>query len=159
MDRHISLNLPTIKWEALAIINSAVEKTASDWQKLGRPYEQALVLFRGNDNDKRKALSIVQALGANRVYEKLKAEMRGSGIKQIPRGQRKTTLSNTALLTSRELDILELLKVGMQNKEIAARLFISAKTVDHHISAILFKLDVKSRLKAVHEAFSKGILK
>jgi DNA-binding NarL/FixJ family response regulator len=85
--------------------------------------------------------------------------MRLTGIRQIPRGLRKSTLSNQALLTSRELDILDLLKSGMQNKEIASKLYISAKTVDHHISAILFKLDVNSRVKAVQEAVSRGIIK
>ena len=83
------------------------------------------------------------------VYEKMKLEMRTSGIKSIPRGIRKTTQSNPAHLTGRELDVLQLLKEGLQNKEIAARLFISAKTVDHHISSIFFKLDVNSRAKAV----------
>jgi DNA-binding NarL/FixJ family response regulator len=63
------------------------------------------------------------------------------------------------MLTDRELDVLQLLTEGMQNKEIAARLFISAKTVDHHISSILFKLDVKSRTKAVQEAIRLEILK
>jgi DNA-binding NarL/FixJ family response regulator len=52
-----------------------------------------------------------------------------------------------------------LLKKGIQNKEIAATLFISPKTVDHHISSILFKLDVTSRSKAVTEAVRLGILK
>jgi DNA-binding NarL/FixJ family response regulator len=51
------------------------------------------------------------------------------------------------------------MKEGMQNKEIAARLFISAKTVDHHISSILFKLNVNSRTKAVKEALSLQIIK
>ncbi len=85
--------------------------------------------------------------------------MRASGIKSIPRGIRKTTQSNPALLTEREMDVLLLLKEGMQNKEIAARLFISVKTVDHHISAIMFKLDSNSRMKAVHEAIHLEILK
>ncbi len=84
--------------------------------------------------------------------------MRISGIKSIPRGIRKTTQSNPALLTDRELDVLHLLKEGMQNKEIASQLFISAKTVDHHISAILFKLDVKTRMKAVHESIRLRII-
>jgi DNA-binding NarL/FixJ family response regulator len=52
-----------------------------------------------------------------------------------------------------------LLKEGLQNKEIGSRLFISPKTVDHHISAILSKLDVDSRSKAVREAVRLGILK
>jgi len=134
-------------------------KAAAVWEKLGCPYEQALALFEGDEEDKINALQIVRKLGAGAVYEKLKREMRASGIRNIPRGIRKSTQANPALLTERELGVLQLLKDGMQNKEIAARLFISAKTVDHHISAILFKLDVSSRLKAVQEAKQLGILK
>ena len=132
---------------------------ATLWEKSGCPYERALALFEGNDDDKRKAISIVHGLGADAVYEKMKLEMRGSGIKSIPRGIRKSTQSNPALLTDRELDVLQLLHEGLQNKEIAAKLFISAKTVDHHISAILYKLEVKSRTKAVQEAVRLEIIK
>ena len=134
------------------------QKAAVLWQKLGYPYAQAMVLFEGNDDDKRKAIKIVHDLGANTTYEKLKQEMRTSGIKNIPRGIRKSTQANPALLTRRELDVLQLLNENMQNKEIAVKLFISPKTVDHHISSILFKLDVDTRLKAVHEANKLGIL-
>jgi len=129
------------------------------WERLGCPYEQALALFESGEEDKKKALAIVHQLGGEAVYEKMKQEMRTSGIKSIPRGFRKTTLANPALLTDRELGVLELLKEGLQNKEIGARLFISAKTVDHHISSVLFKLDVNSRAKAVQEAFRLGIIK
>jgi DNA-binding CsgD family transcriptional regulator/tetratricopeptide (TPR) repeat protein len=132
---------------------------AAVWEQLGCPYEQAFALFEGNEADKRSAISIVHTLGATAVYEKMKLEMRNSGIKSIPRGIRKTTQSNAGLLTQREVDVLQLVKEGMQNKEIAARLFISAKTVDHHISAILFKLDVKTRFKAVQESIQLGIIK
>ena len=93
------------------------------------------------------------------VYEKMKAMMRSSGITGIPRGMRKTTQANPAQLTDRELGVLQLLKEGLQNKEIGSRLFISAKTVDHHISSILFKLDVNSRARAVQEAIRLGIVK
>jgi DNA-binding CsgD family transcriptional regulator len=134
-------------------------KAASFWEKTGCPYEQALVLFEGKEDDKRKAIKIVQDLDANAVYEKMKQEMRNSGIKNIPRGIRKSTRSNAAFLTYREMDVLRLLKENMQNKEIAAQLYISAKTVDHHISSILFKLDASSRSKAVSEAIRAGILK
>jgi DNA-binding CsgD family transcriptional regulator len=134
-------------------------KAADLWQRLGCPYERALALFGGDEESKMSALQVIRKLGASAVYEKLQREMRASGIRNIPRGIRKSTQSNPALLTERELGVLQLLRDGMQNKEIAARLFISAKTVDHHISAILFKLDVSSRLKAVQEAKQLGILK
>jgi len=134
-------------------------KAASIWEKTGCLYEQALILFEGKEDDKRKAIKIVQDLDANAVYEKMKQEMRNSGIKNIPRGIRKSTRSNAAFLTYREMDVLRLLKEDMQNKEIAAQLYISAKTVDHHISNILFKLDASSRSKAVSEAIRAGILK
>ncbi|HEY6900149.1 MAG TPA: AAA family ATPase [Puia sp.] len=129
------------------------------WEKIGSPYERALALFETSDEGKKEALSIVQQLGANAIYEKMKLDMRSSGIKNIPRGLRKTTLANPAQLTERELAVLELLKEGLQNKEIGGRLFISAKTVDHHISSVLFKLDVNSRVKAVQEALRLGIIK
>ena len=136
-----------------------VHQAVTNWQNAGCPYEEGLALFEGDEDDKRKAISIIHKLGALAVYEKLKFEMRSSGIKSIPRGLRKSTQENPALLTDRELEVLQLLNEGMQNKEIAARLFISAKTVDHHISAILFKLDVNSRTKAVQEAIRLAILK
>lgn len=132
---------------------------ATFWEKSGCSYEYALALFEGTDDDKRKAIAIVHSLGGNAVYEKLKLEMRTAGIRNIPRGIRKSTQSNPAQLTDRELDVLQLLHEGMQNKEIASKLFISAKTVDHHISAILFKLEVNSRVKAVQEAIRLEIIK
>jgi DNA-binding CsgD family transcriptional regulator len=138
--------------------DSAV-KAAAIWKQLLCPYYQALTLFEGNESNKRMAISIVQKLDATAIYEKMKLLMRNSGIKSIPRGLRKSTKSNPANLTERELDVLLLLKEGLQNKEIAARLYISAKTVDHHISAILFKLDVNSRIKAVQEAINLEIIK
>ena len=85
--------------------------------------------------------------------------MRVSGIKNIPRGLRESTKNNPAQLTTRELEVLQLLSKAVQNKDIADALFISPKTVDHHISSILFKLDVNSRSKAVAEAARLGILK
>jgi len=133
-------------------------KAAMLWEQLGAPYRQALALFEGNEEDKVNAMTLMRKLGASAVCEKMKRDMRNCGIRSIPRGVRKSTQSNPALLTERELGVLQLLKEGMQNKEIAAKLFISAKTVDHHISAILFKLDASSRMKAVQEAIQLGII-
>lgn len=136
-----------------------VKEAAAQWNKLGCPYEEALMLFEGNDADKIAALEKLYLLGAEIITEKLKFQMRASGIKGIPRGIRKSTRQNPANLTLRELGILRLLSEGMQNKEIAGKLFISPKTVDHHISSILFKLDVNSRTRAVKQAHERGILK
>ena len=139
--------------------NGKAAKAAGFWEEAGCPFEKAMALSEGNEDDKRNALSIFQQLGADAVYERIKVEMRSSGIKKIPRGLRESTKTNPAQLTNRELDVLELLQQGVQNKEIAVTLFISPKTADHHISNILFKLDVNSRVKAVREAVRLGILK
>ncbi|MES1214610.1 MAG: AAA family ATPase [Bacteroidota bacterium] len=135
------------------------KEAAAVWEKTGCPYEQALALYHGDEDDKKNAIAIMQDLGATAVYQKMKEEMKQHGIKNIPRGLRTSTKTNSAFLTTRELDILHLLIENLQNKEIGSRLFISAKTVDHHISSILSKLDVNSRTKAVQEARSRGIIK
>lgn len=134
-------------------------KASDFWEKSGCPFEQALFLFEAGDEDKRKAMAMMQDLGATTVHEKFKQEMRNLGIRNIPRGLRSSTRSNAAFLTGREMDVLQLLKEDLQNKEIAAQLYISAKTVDHHISSILFKLEATTRSKAVSSALRRGILK
>jgi DNA-binding CsgD family transcriptional regulator len=147
-------------YEGYNISNAtAITKAATLWNKSGCAYDEALVLFEGTEEQKRNAITIADGLGATAAAKKMKMEMRAAGIKSIPRGIRKSTRSNTALLTERELDVLALLKENLQNKEIASRLFISAKTVDNHITSILFKLDVNSRTKAAVEALRLGIIK
>jgi DNA-binding NarL/FixJ family response regulator len=134
-------------------------KAAALWKQLCCPYEESLALFEGNEADKKLAIEIMHNLGADAIYEKMKFEMRASGIKSIPRGLRRSTMSNPANLTQRELNVLELLKEGLQNKEIANKLFVSPKTVAQHVSSIFFKLDVNSRAKAVQEATRQAIIK
>lgn len=135
------------------------QQAAALWKKVGCPYAQAVTIFEGNVEDKRQAIKIIHELGASVVYEKMKSEMRASGIRGIPRGIRKSTQANPANLTDRELDVLQLLREGLQNKEIGARLFISPRTVSHHMSSIFFKLDVKSRTKAIQEGIHLDIIK
>ena len=60
-------------------------------------------------------------------------------------------------LTAREQQILQLISEGQSNEEIAATLFISVRTVEHHVSAILGKLGVSTRQGAAKEARRLGL--
>jgi DNA-binding NarL/FixJ family response regulator len=62
------------------------------------------------------------------------------------------------MLTDRELEVLELVGAGLRNAEIAKRLFLAERTVDHHVSAILRKLEVESRSEAARAAARLGLL-
>ena len=139
-------------------ISGKWDTAAEKWRKLGCRYEYALSLFEGTEEARNEALRLLDQLGAYGTLEFLKSTLRAKGIKNIPRGPRVSTKNNPANLTSRQVAVLKLLKEGLQNTEIADKLFISAKTVDHHISAILSKLNVHSRTKAVVEAEKLGIL-
>jgi DNA-binding NarL/FixJ family response regulator len=75
----------------------------------------------------------------------------------LPRGPRPSTRQNPGGLTSRELEVLELVASGLTNGEIADRLFLSERTVGHHVSAILRKLDVRSRAEATAVAVRLGV--
>jgi DNA-binding NarL/FixJ family response regulator len=75
----------------------------------------------------------------------------------LPRGPRPSTRENPAGLTAREVEVLVLLRSGLGNAEIAKQLFLSSKTVEHHISAILRKLGVRTRLEATAEAARLGL--
>ena len=123
---------------------------AGAWKDLGCPYERAIVLgLYGTEADQREALAIFEQLGAAPAAQALRKEMRAHGARGIPRGSRISTRSNPHGLTRREAEILDLLSEGLRNSVIAKRLFVSTKTVDHHVSAILTKLGVPSRAEAI----------
>jgi DNA-binding CsgD family transcriptional regulator/tetratricopeptide (TPR) repeat protein len=123
---------------------------ASAWKDLGCPYEHANMLaWYGSESDQRTALTILEQLGAAPAAHALRTQMRSQGVRGVPRGSRTSTRSNALGLTRREAEILALLCDGLRNAIIARRLFISTKTVDHHVSAILTKLGVPSRADAV----------
>ena len=125
---------------------------ANEWKMRSCPYEQAMALAEGDEAAKRTALTILEQLGAGQASAVLRRRLRDEGVRSIPRGPRPTTKGNPAGLTAREVEILALLSENLQNAEIASRLFISPKTVGHHISAILSKLNVRSRGEAAAAA-------
>ncbi|MDP9493675.1 MAG: helix-turn-helix transcriptional regulator, partial [Actinomycetota bacterium] len=93
---------------------------------------------------------------ADGVARGLRQELQRRGVKSVPRGERKTTRANPAGLTARQAEVLTLMQAGLSNAAIADTLFISEKTAGHHVSAILAKLNVSSRLQAVAVTSGKG---
>jgi DNA-binding CsgD family transcriptional regulator/tetratricopeptide (TPR) repeat protein len=123
---------------------------ASAWKSLGCPYEYACLLaWHGVETEQREALEILERLGAAPAALALRKRMRAAGVRAVPRGSRVSTRSNRLGLTRREAEILTLVSQGMRNSAIAKRLFVSTRTVDRHVSAILSKLGVQSRGQAV----------
>jgi DNA-binding CsgD family transcriptional regulator/tetratricopeptide (TPR) repeat protein len=116
---------------------------------LGCPYDAALALFDAPDElALRRALDTCNSLGAVATARIIRQKMRSLGFRSIPAGQRSATRGNPHGLTGREQEVLELLCEGRTNAGIAAKLVISPKTVDHHVSAVLAKLGVSNRADA-----------
>ncbi len=130
---------------------------AEEWRRLGCPYARARALADGDFEAQTVALEVFEQLGAVPAAERLRARIRDSGG-TVPRGPRASTRSNAFGLTTRQVEILGLIAQGLTNTEIAGRLHLSAKTVDHHVSAVLGKLNVSSRAEAADLARRAGIL-
>ncbi|HEX6360907.1 ATP-binding protein [Actinophytocola sp.] len=122
---------------------------AEGWALLGDPYEQALELAdSGEPGPTRDALLMLQDMGATAAAAHARRRLRDMGVRSVPRGPQRTTRAHPAGLTARQADVLELLAAGLTNAQIAEKLVLSVRTVDHHVSAILTKLGVASRQDA-----------
>ena len=134
------------------------ERAADLWTELGCPYDAALALAGADEEEPlRRAFDELHGLGAQPAAAIVGRRLRERGVRGLPRGPRATTRQNPAGLTARELDVLALLAEGLRNADIAERLFLAEKTVDHHVSAILRKLEVRTRGEAGAEARRLGI--
>jgi DNA-binding CsgD family transcriptional regulator/tetratricopeptide (TPR) repeat protein len=122
------------------------------------PYERALALWdSGSVDDLLAGLPILDELEARVVAALFRARLRELGVSVVPRGPTTLTRTNPAGLTARQLDVLALLRDGLSNAAIAERLVISRRTADHHVSAILAKLAVRSRGEAAELARRLGV--
>lgn len=123
------------------------QAAAAAWTRLGCPYDAALAQLGGDIPAVEAALETFRSLGARaaarRAQQRL-AQLRGHN----PDTRRKNTIADPLGLTPRERDVLELLAAGHSDAEIAAALFISPKTANRHVGAILSKLGVRNRTQA-----------
>jgi DNA-binding CsgD family transcriptional regulator len=134
------------------------ERAAELWAGLGCPYEAALALAAADDAGAvLRGFEELQRLGARPAAAIVGRRLRERGVRGLPRGPRASTRDNPAGLTAREVEVLVLVGQGLRNADIAARLFLSEKTVGHHVSAILRKLGVRTRGEAGAEAQRLGI--
>jgi len=132
-------------------------RAADAWRELGCLYEAALALGETDDEHTlRTALEELTALGARPAESIVARRLRRHG--SVPRGPRAATRENPAGLTRRELEVFTLLARGLRNADIAERLVLSPRTVDHHVGAILRKLGVSTRAQAALAATRLGVL-
>lgn len=139
------------------LMEGDVTAAAATMRDVGAPYEQALMLMHGQVSDQVQALEIFETLGAVAVAARLRQQMRAAGVAP-PRGRGRATRRHAAGLTARQAEVLRQLDEGLSNLEIADRLFVSPRTVETHVAAILDKLDVATRERAVELARADGLL-
>jgi DNA-binding CsgD family transcriptional regulator len=130
------------------------ERARSAFVELGVSYEAArarLALARHRQTSDRVAaveeakgaLATFEAIGALPAADAALALLRALGVKAVRRGP-----NAVGTLTTREREVLALLGEGLSNREIATRLHITPKTVEHHVGHVLTKLDLRRRGEA-----------
>ena len=125
---------------------------AAAFGEIGWPAERALMLSLLDDPESLEdALAAARDLGARPLADRVVGRMRELGLR-VPQGPRRSTRANPAGLTSRQVDVLALLGEGLTNAEIAERLVVSPRTVEHHVAAVLAKLGAKTRREAARRA-------
>jgi DNA-binding CsgD family transcriptional regulator len=132
-------------------------EAATIWDTKGIPYERGLALMHGDEKARLEALEVFETLGATVVAAKLRKALRLEGV-GVPRGRGRETRRHAAGLTARQAEVLQLLDEGLSNPEIADRLFVSPRTVETHVSAVLTKLDSSTRKEAVVRARAEGLI-
>jgi DNA-binding CsgD family transcriptional regulator len=133
------------------------EEAADWWRQAGAVFDEAMANADSADVDRRiRGIEQLDLLGATAVADRLRQALRQQGVAQLPARPRASTRANPSGLTNRQLDVAKLVARGFTNAEIADRLFISVKTADHHVSAVLTKLGMPNRRAVVVQAGELG---
>jgi DNA-binding CsgD family transcriptional regulator/tetratricopeptide (TPR) repeat protein len=140
------------------MVSGAWPAAAAAWDELGCPLWAALSLAHSPDiDDGRRAIEIVDALGLPAVRTAVLRRRHQLGLR-VPRSPRPSSRTNASGLTAREVEVLALVADGRSNIEVGRALFISEKTVGHHMSSVLRKLGEPTRARAVATALRLGIV-
>ena len=128
------------------------------WHTAGNPFNEAMALADSVDPDDRvRAVTILDRLGAVGTADRLRRDLRLDGVVNIPQRPTETTRANPGGLTNRQLEVARLFARGLTNSEIATEVFISPKTAEHHVSAVLSKLGLPNRRAVVQAAPELGL--
>lgn len=144
--------------EYRAILDGQPHVAAELWRSRDLPYEEGLALMHGDEQAQLRAVDLFERLGASATASRVRQSLRAQGVR-VPRGRSVSTRTHAAGLTARQAEVLELLACGLTNVEIADRLFVSNRTVENHVAAVLLKLDVVDRRTAVRVARERGLLR
>lgn len=138
-------------------LNGNVQLAYESWQALGMPYNAAIALLQSTGNDLQsdylKAYPLLESVRAKAVILLIKQRAKQQGfadkLPKARRGPYAKTRQHPAGLTSKEQQIMTLLITGASNQDIANTLSRSQRTIENHVSSILSKLNVDSRIEAM----------
>ncbi len=157
------LELPVPELTTLAepyrlALEGRVADAAQAWRDLGDPFAEAMTWCDSAVPEERvTGIRLLDSIGAVGTADRLRVALRQEGGLVVPQRPRESTRANPAGLTNRQLEVARLVARGLSNSEIAARLFISPKTADHHVSAVLAKLAVPNRRAVVVNSEELGL--
>lgn len=130
------------------LLTGDVDGAAAAWDALALPYEAAQARTLGDDPAALVgAIDVLDRLGAEPLARMARHRLRDLGHRPPGRANR-ATRAHPLGLTARQAEVLELIEQGATNADIAERLVLSIRTVDHHVSAILRRLGAGDRREA-----------